>query len=252
MAVMAPEALEAGESVLAADAPEAGAKGLSGSGKKARGDAPESGQSGEGPGRNRTIIGPGAGRRSAAPGPTTIELGVGWHRVVMAEFMLAILVTVIAPILTPDSDAASTKGFFKAADIVRMTAICLTFFFLALLANGQKVGKVAGAFGGLVLTGVIYNNAVGTQSVFKALAAIFTSAFDTSNAAATSAVTDPDLIYGETGANILSQIAGGTGADGTGSTSTDTDTSGATGGGTAIGTPVSTTTPNATATGGTV
>jgi hypothetical protein len=141
--------------------------------------------------------------------PTQIDLGVGWHRVVMAEFIAALFVLVFAPILTPATDQSGSKGFFRAADIVRMTAVCMVYFILALLTNGQKLGKVAAAFGGLVLTGVVYNNAIGTQSVFTAIAAIFTSAFTTETASDTSAPTDPDLVYGQVGANVFSQLAAG-------------------------------------------
>jgi hypothetical protein len=182
------------------------------------------GRSAKGPGRKKAAVAdigvPAAVNHRTSLDPTEISLGVGWHRVVMAEFIAAIFVIVFAPILTPDSAQGGSKGFFRAADIVRMTAVCLVFFILALLANGQKLGKVAAAFGGLVLTGVIYNNAIGTQSIFTALAAIFTSAFNTQPAAdITGAPTDPDLVYGQVGANVFSQLSmGGVPAPGTSAT----------------------------------
>ena len=146
------------------------------------------------------------------------DVGVGWHRVVMAEFLFAILVLVLAPILTPDQ-SGSSKGFFKAADIVRMTAVCLVYFILALMSNGQKLGKAAAAFGGLVLTGIVINNATGTESIFAAIASIFSSAFGANNASLTTEVSDPDLVYGQVGANVFQQLtAGGTPTPGATST----------------------------------
>jgi hypothetical protein len=154
---------------------------------------------------------PSSGRPVVGPGSDVhFDLGVGWHRVVMAEFLAAILILVLAPILTPDQ-GGNSKGFFKAADIVRMTAVCLVYFILALMTNGQRIGKAAAAFGGLVLTGIVINNATGTESIFAALASIFSSAFGANNASATTEVTDPDLVYGQVGANVFQQLtAGGT------------------------------------------
>jgi hypothetical protein len=183
---------------------------------------------------------------ASVPQPTThtnttkvdVDLGVGWHRVVMAEFILAVLILVFAPILTPDESNTGSKGFFKAADIVRLTAICLVFVVLSLMANGQKIGKFAAAFGGLVVAGVLVNNASGQQSIFSAMSTIFSSAAGAQPAGLDTGPTDPDLVYGEAGASVFSQLAGGGGTGGGAATAPAGDT---TGGG-AIGVPASGTT----------
>ncbi|TNC19070.1 hypothetical protein [Amycolatopsis alkalitolerans] len=51
----------------------------------------------------------------------------------------------------------------------RLSALCGVFIVLAMLSSGRKAGRIAAAFGGLVLSGVAFNE----RDVFVSLAEIF-------------------------------------------------------------------------------
>lgn len=67
---------------------------------------------------------------------------------------------------TAEQAAKSSAG---AGVVVRMTAASLLFFVLALMANGPRAGRIAAAFGGLVVVGTALNAA----PVWTALGRIF-------------------------------------------------------------------------------
>lgn len=97
-----------------------------------------------------------------------------YHRIVLAEFATCLVLIGAAPIVAPAT--TSRKGHVEvdtgvslAGPLVRLTALCVVFFVLALMASGQRAGKVAAAFGGLVTLGVAMNSI----EVFTALAKAF-------------------------------------------------------------------------------
>jgi len=86
-----------------------------------------------------------------------------YHRIVLAEFAACVLMIGATPILAPKT--TSRKGHIEvdtgvtlAGPLVRLTATCVVFFVLALMASGQRAGKVAAAFGALVTLGVAMNS----------------------------------------------------------------------------------------------
>jgi uncharacterized membrane protein YgcG len=93
---------------------------------------------------------------------------------VLAEFVLTIILIGASPILTPrkgdsGSPQKEASAISFAAPVVRLTAACIVFFALALAANGEKSGKIAAAFGGLIVLGTLLN----ATDMFKALAQVF-------------------------------------------------------------------------------
>lgn len=86
-----------------------------------------------------------------------------YHRVVLAEFVVTILIIGASPIVVPQKQAAAADAEAAAATVtfagplIRLTATCVIFFVLALMATGQKTGKVAAAFGALVMVGAMIN-----------------------------------------------------------------------------------------------
>jgi hypothetical protein len=98
-----------------------------------------------------------------------------YHRIVLAEFLATVLIIGAAPLVVParqapGADAAAAIATVSlAGPLVRLTAACIAFFVLALMASGQKSGKVAAAFGGLIVCGA----AVNATEVWTALAKAF-------------------------------------------------------------------------------
>jgi len=80
-----------------------------------------------------------------------------YHRIVLAEFIGTVLIIAAAPIVVPQNSKGAAAQVSYAGPLVRLTAVCVVFFVLALMATGEKAGKVAAAFGGLVLTGAALN-----------------------------------------------------------------------------------------------
>jgi hypothetical protein len=98
----------------------------------------------------------------SAGGPTITGPAKTYHRWVMAEFIGCIVLTGLTPLITQPKDAegndiSGTDAMFGAEALIRLTALCVVFFILALLANHEKSGKFAAAFGGLILAGLLVN-----------------------------------------------------------------------------------------------
>lgn len=111
----------------------------------------------------------GRGAPQAMHGRKGGTAGTAAHKLVVAEFILCVLLVGITPIAMrkPGKDG----HLYVPNDFVRLSAVCLTFFVLALLSNSPKSSRVAAAFGGLVTMGVVYN---ASQSL-TAIGAIFVS-----------------------------------------------------------------------------
>lgn len=111
----------------------------------------------------------------ASPGvEVVVEPRTTWHRVVLAEFAATVLIVGASPILTvrnASQGAAAGEAVSLAGPLVRLTAVCLLFFVLALMAGGRKAGKVAAAFGALVLLGALLNATDELTLLGKALTA---------------------------------------------------------------------------------
>lgn len=120
---------------------------------------------------SQTGRGRGSGRRSSGgfTGPKLTSKGSGAHRLVIAEFLLCVVLIGLSPILVrqPGGDG----HLYIANDFIRLSAVCLLFFVLALLANQPNTARWAAAFGGLVTLGTLFN---ASQAV-TALGSIFTA-----------------------------------------------------------------------------
>jgi hypothetical protein len=90
----------------------------------------------------------------------------GAHRLVLAEYLAVMLILFATEILGPlgagksvPDPADAAKASPGAGILVRMTAASILFFVLALMANGPRAGRIAAAFGGLVVVGTALNAA---------------------------------------------------------------------------------------------
>jgi len=97
-----------------------------------------------------------------------------YHRIVLAEFVACIVLVGASPVLTPRTTAKGNTAVVDttvsfAGPLVRLTAVCIVFFVLALMAAGPRTGKIAAAFGGLVLLGTALN----ATDMFTAVAHAF-------------------------------------------------------------------------------
>jgi hypothetical protein len=88
----------------------------------------------------------------------------GAHRLVLAEYLAVMLILFATEILGPigagktaPDPAEAAKASPGAGILVRMTAASILFFVLALMANGPRAGRIAAAFGGLVVVGTALN-----------------------------------------------------------------------------------------------
>lgn len=115
--------------------------------------------------------GRGSGRRSSGgfTGPKLTGKGTGAHRLVIAEFLLCVVLIGLSPVLVrpPGSDG----HLYVANDFIRLSAVCLLFFVLALLSNQPNTARWAAAFGALVTLGTLFN----TSQAITALGSIFTA-----------------------------------------------------------------------------
>lgn len=92
------------------------------------------------------------------------------HRIVSAEFALCVVLVGVTPIVMRNPENGHV---YIPNDFVRLSAVCLLFFVLALLSNNPRSSRFAAAFGGLVTLGVVYNcaqslNAIGSIFVNSA------------------------------------------------------------------------------------
>ena len=109
-----------------------------------------------------------AGLTGAGP-KLNLKGGGGAHKLVIAEFILCVVMIGLTPILMRKPD---NGHLYVPNDFVRLTAVCLLFFALALLSNSPRSSKFAAAFGGLVTLGVIFN----ASGSIKVVGSIFTNA----------------------------------------------------------------------------
>lgn len=107
--------------------------------------------------------------------------GRTYHRLVIAEFIATIIIIGASPFLVPrtsqSSDAeseakAAVRAVTLGGPLIRLTAACIVFFVLALLSTGPKTGKIAAAFGALVMLGALIN----ATDMWTALGQMFTGA----------------------------------------------------------------------------
>lgn len=124
--------------------------------------------------------GPGLLSRVATPKP-----GATYHRVVLAEFIGALVLAVAGGILSPRKRDDGTPTWVHL--IVQVTAIAGVFFVLALLSASPKIGKIAAAFGLLVFLGVLINSA----DAVRKMAAVFAPAKTPTQAAPAPGTTQP-------------------------------------------------------------
>lgn len=100
-----------------------------------------------------------------AHGPYT---GVIAGEFVVAAIMVAVnsvLSSVNSPAKSTTSDAIVNPSA-TVDGMIQFTAVCAVFFVLSLLASGRKAGRVAAAFGGLVVAGIAVNAAPTWQTLF--------------------------------------------------------------------------------------
>jgi len=99
-----------------------------------------------------------------------------YHRIVLAEFVATVLIIGASPLIVPAKQTAASDAAAAAATVsfagplVRLTATCVIFFILALLATGDRAGKFAAAFGGLIVAGAALN----ATDLWTGLASAFT------------------------------------------------------------------------------
>lgn len=117
---------------------------------------------------SKTTKSKGLGRKTFAL--ATSGKGGGAHKMVIAEFLLCVALVIAAPLFTGAPD--SNGHLYKPDVFVQLSAVCLLFFLLALMANHPGPARFAAAFGGLVTLGVMFN----TQSVIRAVGNIFINA----------------------------------------------------------------------------
>jgi hypothetical protein len=95
--------------------------------------------------------------------------------------VFTVLIIAAAPFLvpretgsdTPDKEAAAAvQSLSLSRPLVRLTAACVVFFLLALMANGARAGRTAAALGGVVTLGALLN----ATDTWKALGQMFAGA----------------------------------------------------------------------------
>lgn len=80
-----------------------------------------------------------------------------YHRIILAEFVTCVVLVSAVPVLAPRKPGAADEALSLSAPLVRLTAVCIVFFVLALMGSGDKAGKAAAAFGGLITLGALLN-----------------------------------------------------------------------------------------------
>lgn len=104
--------------------------------------------------------------KSYAPLPGTSG---GARKAIVAEYALCILLIGTTPIIMrkPGKDG----HLYVPNDIVRLSAVSLLFFALALISNTPRAAKAAAAFGALVTLGTLYNSAGSIRMIGNIFAA---------------------------------------------------------------------------------
>jgi hypothetical protein len=117
---------------------------------------PASNYQGSSKGQNQNSPSPSASRSTVTFKDTS------YHRIVMAEYIGCMVLLAAAPLVgepkdKDGNDLSTGVALFGADALIRMTAVSLVFLILALMANHEKPGKFASAFGGLILVGLLVN-----------------------------------------------------------------------------------------------
>jgi hypothetical protein len=84
----------------------------------------------------------------------------------MAEFLACAVLISAEPVIGP---LAGERPASLARPLVRLTALAVVFFVLALMSSGPKAGRPAAAFGALITAGVAVNN----PALFTGLGKVF-------------------------------------------------------------------------------
>jgi hypothetical protein len=146
----------------------------------------------------------GAGK---TPGGFSLPGGQGAHRLLVAEFALCVVLVGMTPVVMRKPD--DQGRLYVPNDIVRVSAVSLIFFTLALLSNTRGGSRFASAFGALITLGVLYN----TAGTITALGSIFHTSAKTGTVqtadAGSASVAKPTFTPVDLGANPLAQAAGG-------------------------------------------
>ena len=102
----------------------------------------------------------------------TFKAGKGdYHKVVAGEFLFAVAVITVAPLVTPGAGSASTgPSPYGRQDIQRLAGVFTLFFILALVSHGRP-GKMAVMFGLLVDLGVLFR--ASQRGVLKGIGSAF-------------------------------------------------------------------------------
>lgn len=102
----------------------------------------------------RVVSGTGRQARAvAAQGKLTPQ---GYQGVILAEFLAAVTIIAVLPVVSGGSPAAQAKGSmspYDTGDLKQIVAAGAVYFVLALLAAGNR-GRLSAWFGGLVLLGI--------------------------------------------------------------------------------------------------
>jgi len=87
----------------------------------------------------------------------------GYQGVILAEFLGAVLIVAFLPLAAgAPNDGKAGPSPYRVNDIEQLAAIGITYFLLALLANGNH-GRIAAWFGGLILLGVAFKKLANGQ-----------------------------------------------------------------------------------------
>lgn len=146
-------------------------------------------------------------QRQTSPQPSASRSTVtfkdtSYHRVVMAEYIGCMVLIATAPLVgspkdQQGNDLDTNVALFGADALIRMTAVSVVFLILALMANHEKPGKFASAFGGLILVGLLVNT---SPSFWEKIGSFFTGGVGTTPGSASSATGTPSTASGAAGA----------------------------------------------------
>jgi hypothetical protein len=95
------------------------------------------------------------GVRARTFAPVALPGGASAHKAVVAEYLLCIVLIGASPVLT--RTPGDGGRLYVANDFVRLSAVSLLFFVLALMSTGRSASRAAAAFGALVTLGTLYN-----------------------------------------------------------------------------------------------
>jgi hypothetical protein len=104
------------------------------------------------------------GRRGGRyAGEVDLPGGGGYQGAILAEFVIAVLVVSFMPLASgAPNDGKAGPSPYRVNDLEQLAAIGVTYFLLALLAQGDH-GKMAAWFGGLILIGIGFKKMMSGQ-----------------------------------------------------------------------------------------